>query len=109
MSVSNVPQSGTPETYQKNSTAAVGSTFVDDFSTPTRQHIFTASATRPGNEVVIEIDYFSDVSALNWVNLTTALEMLPDQIIESSSGRPQFGSSNCGSYTMTYTLDCRKL
>lgn len=105
VSISYLPANGPGETYQQIFDVAVGAPFVEDFSTPTREHTFSATATQQGNSVVIEVDYFSDVSALNWVDLNTALALNGTQRVEQLTGRHQFGSSLSGSYTLAYTLE----
>lgn len=103
-----VPKSGTTETYQRTFHLAPGLTFVDDFSTTTRQHIFSAVATRKGGVVEVEFNYFSDVSTLNNIDLTGTLSIDDRQRFESTSGRQVFSTSNPGSYSLTYTLSCRR-
>ena len=99
---------GQSESYQKTFQLAAGETFVDDFSTPLREHVFTASASQQGGEVVFQIDYFSDVSTFDAVELDTSLTMRGNQKAESQSGRNRFFTSSPGGYTLSYTLDCLK-
>lgn len=107
--ISYVSTSGITETYRRDFVVSVGETFDDDFSTPTRQHVFSATATQQGSGVVIGIDYFSDVSVFDAVDLATALAMKGNQAKEDLAGRHRFFSSLSGNYTITYSLSCRKL
>ncbi len=102
------PSSGAPETYTKAFVLAPGEVFIDDFSTPTRQHTFSASATSQGRAVVIEAEYFSDVSALSWIDETASVTLQANDRREETSGRHAFSTSNGPAYTLTYRLTCER-
>lgn len=106
--VSYAGKSGITENYQQTFHLAPGHAFVDDFSTRTRQHVFSAVATRKGGSIEVEIRYFSDVSALDAIDVTGALSIDATQLFESSHGEQTFSTSNPGSYTTTWTLTCRR-
>ena len=99
---------GLTENYQKSFQLAVGGTFVDDFSTAFREHVFTASATQQGAQVVFDVDYFSDVTSINAIDLDTSLTMRTNQRSETQSGRHRFFTSSSGGYTVSYTLGCER-
>ncbi|MCA9298133.1 MAG: hypothetical protein KDA28_03650, partial [Phycisphaerales bacterium] len=99
-----VPQQGTPETYVVEFNITVGETYVDDFSTPTRAHVFSAHAVRRDGEDVIEIDYLSDLSALTWIDLSADVSIADGRGAAIESGRHRYGHSSTGSYTLTHSI-----
>lgn len=103
------PDEGPGELYEQEFFVAVGSPFVDDFSSPNREHRFTARASQDGETVRIDFDYFSDGSAFTWVDLDTGVSFLPGQRGESTSGRHRFFRSGCMGYTMSYTIHCTSI
>src|SRR6476620_2072360 len=50
------------ESYQNTFVLQPGADFEDDFSTPTRFKLFTASMQQGPNRAVVTISYFNDVS-----------------------------------------------
>jgi hypothetical protein len=99
------------ESYQRDFLAEPGVEFVDDFSTPTRLKVFTASTlARPGRTIVT-ITYFNDVGTFNSVEFGSQLALLNSQIAESVAGAQTFSTSLSplsGHYTTDYTLVCRR-
>ncbi|MCB1381020.1 MAG: hypothetical protein KDK89_22025 [Alphaproteobacteria bacterium] len=103
------PVGSTNQLYEKQFQVAVGQKFVDDFSTTTRQHIFTATLTEKPKSVVVDIDFFSDVSTFNFVDLATSLQIYNFDRRGRAMGSHQFGTTlSAGSYTMSYELKCLK-
>jgi len=100
--VTYLSQAGTLEEYEKVFTLSPGQTFEDDFSTPTREHVFTATATSNPDGVVINFDYFSDVSALATIELDSDLSFAIGQDFDKASGRHWYYHSASGSYSVVY-------
>ncbi len=107
-SVTYTPTGGTPQTYPVDVILGVGEEFVDDFSTPIRAHVFTLDAVQDANTVVFTMNYFSDVSALAWVDLTSELTMKAGQRSDRTSGSQRYWHSSIGSYTISYALECTR-
>ncbi|MEZ5979715.1 MAG: hypothetical protein R3F34_16060 [Planctomycetota bacterium] len=103
------PQSGTPETYAKSFVLTPGTTYVDDFSTPTKQHVFTVSAVQLAGEARVSFDYFSDVSVFNAIELDTDVTLSNTQKKEEAHGVHRFFSSQAGTYKVEYDLTVRRL
>lgn len=107
-SITYAPTGGTPQIYLIDVNLVPGEQFVDDFSTPTREHVFTMNAIQDGNAVKFTANYFSDVTALSWIDLTTGLTMKLGQRAEETSGSQSYWHSTIGSYTVSYTLMCTR-
>lgn len=107
-SITYAPTGGTPQIYPIDVNLAAGEQFVDDFSTPIREHVFTIDAVENGNAVKFTANYFSDVSALSWIDLTAGLTMKLGQRTEETSGSQSYWHSTIGSYTVSYTLVCTR-
>lgn len=107
-SITYTPTGGTPQSYPIDVILDVGEEFVDDYSTPIRAHIFTLGAVQDANALVFTMNYFSDVSALAWVDLTTELTMKAGQRSARTSGSHRYGHSAVGSYTVSYALECTR-
>lgn len=103
------PAGGTPEIYPFDVNLVVGEPFIDDFSTPTREHVFSMNAVEDVSAVVFTVNYFSDVSALSWVDLTAGLTMKMGQRSEHTSGVQRFWNTTFGQYTVSYSLTCTRL
>ena len=80
-----------------------------DFSTPTRQKVFTATLQRDGARSVLSIDYFNDVGTFNAISVDTSVKMLRAGALEATSGRQGFYTSTgvVGNHITDYTLSCR--
>ena len=99
------------ESYQNMFVLQPGADFEDDFSTPTRFKLFTASMQQGPNRAVVTISYFNDVSTFNTVEFNTQLSLLNGQATESLAGAQAFSTSTAplsGHYTTTYALTCRR-
>jgi hypothetical protein len=107
-------QDGTPidtETYEHAFIIQPGVSFEDDFSTPTRVKLFTASVQQGQNRAVVTITYFNDVSTFNSVEFNTQMAIVNGQTGESTSGSQTFSTSSAplsGHYTTSYDLTCRR-
>ena len=107
-------QDGTPidtESYQNAFIVAPGAAFEDDFSTPTRTKLFTASMQQGQNRAVVTITYFNDVSTFNSVEFNTQMAIINGQTAETASGSQTFSTSTdplSGHYTTSYELTCRR-
>lgn len=90
------------ETYQQEFVVEEGAIFVDDYSTPTREKVFTASLQVDGNDLIVVINWFADVSTFDAVDLDADLTVTGNKPA-TTSGRHAFFSS-AGRNTTTYTL-----
>jgi hypothetical protein len=90
------------ETYQRDFVVEEGADFVDDYGTPTRFKRFTASLQRNGNDLIVSINWFADVSVFDAVDLSTEL-LLDDNKPRSTSASHTFSSSS-GHNTTSHTL-----
>jgi hypothetical protein len=99
------------EQYTKDFVVQEGVAFFDDFSTPTRFKQFRATVARQGRDVVVAIDYFSDVSALNSTEFDTTLTLRGGGGTESATGRHTFSTSTSLGFfrhATHHTLVCAK-
>jgi len=99
------------ESYQNMFVLQPGADFEDDFSTPTRFKLFTASMQQGPNRAVVTISYFNDVSTFNSVDFDSQMSLLNGQATESLSGAQTFSTSTAplsGHYTTTYALTCQR-
>jgi hypothetical protein len=99
------------ETYHNAFIVAPGADFQDDFSTPTRTKLFTASMQQGENRAVVTITYFNDVSTFNSVEFNAQMAILNGQTAETTSGSQTFSTSTAplsGHYTTSYELSCRR-
>jgi hypothetical protein len=96
------------ENYNKDFVVDAGG-FVDDFSTPTRTKIFTASVARQAGDVVVTIDYFNDVGIFHTIELHTSLT-IHGEAVASTSGISQFVMATelplGGDHATNWTLTC---
>ena len=91
------------ELYQQNFVLTEGVTFVDDFSTPTRAKVFTATLTTVRGEALVAINWFSDVSVFDAAELNTTLSLEKGQRRGKALGDHTF-SSTPGHATTHYSL-----
>jgi hypothetical protein len=99
------------EIYQKDFLAQPGVPFEDDFSTPTRLKLFTATTTQSAGRMVVAISYFNDVSTFNSIDFDTQLTLVSRERSEAVSGSHTFSTSLdplSGHYTARYTLTCMR-
>ena len=103
------------EQYRKDLLVEQGVVFVDDFSTPTRVKRFTATVARDGGNLLVSVDYFSDVGVFHSVGFTTALTIRGSGGLESTSGSNAFDASLAvtpqsvsGNHLTNYGLTCRR-
>jgi hypothetical protein len=103
------------EQYRKDFVVNQGVVFVDDFSTPTRDKTFTATVAKDGGNLVVSVDYFSDVGVFHSVGFTTELTIHGGGGLESTSGSNAFDTSLAvtpqsvsGNHVTNYTLSCRR-
>lgn len=103
------------EPYRKDFVVAPGVPFVDDFSTPTRIKTFTATAARNSGNLVVSIDYFSDVGVFHSIDFNAQLAIQERGRVESTSGSNGFFASSAvtpqsvsGNHVTNYTLSCRR-
>ena len=106
--ISYAAQGNTIETYHKEFVVAVGAPFVDDFSTATKEHVFTATAVPQGTGSTIEISYFSDTTALSSVDFSTVLSLGNNQMFETASGRQRSYHSLSGTTELTHVIVCER-
>jgi len=100
------------ETYAKDFVVQPGTGFTDDFSTNLRAKFFNASVAKEGGNIVVSIDYFSDVSVFDSISFNTRLTMHGGRGIETTSGGNTFSSSQAaqpGNHTTSYTLSCKRV
>lgn len=97
------------EGYSREFTVAEGATYTHDFSTPTRQKIFSATLQRDGARSVLAIDYFNDVGTFNAISVDTSVKLLRPGAAEATAGRQGFYTSTgvVGNHITDYTLSCR--
>ncbi len=91
------------ESYQKVFTVTEGTDFVDDYSTITRQKVFSAVLTNVRGELVLDANWFSDVSVFNSVDLDASLTLTKSQKSGKSIGGHTF-SSPPGHDSTNYTI-----
>ena len=91
------------ELYQKTFVVQEGVAFVDDYSTPTREKAFTATLTTVRGEAVVAINWFSDVSTFDAVDLNASLTLVSGQKNGKVAGDLTF-SSTPGHATTHYSL-----
>lgn len=107
-------QDGTPidsELYENVFFVDVGVPFEDDFSTPTRFKIFTASVAQVRNGTVVTMTYFNDLTTFDSIDFRSQATLLAAQATETASGDYTFSTSRdpaSGHYAVNYTLSCRR-
>lgn len=106
--ISCVYDNGATESYEKNFSLKVGDVFEDDFSTPTREHVFDAEASMTDAGVLFDFAYFSDVTAISTIDLATSLTMHGEQKTETVTGRHQSYHALSGAYTVNYSITCSR-
>lgn len=97
------------ETYANSFTLTRNGVFLDDISTPTREKLFRATLTRAGDGLTVFIDYFSDVSVFNAVNLNASVRLRDGKGLSTDAGSHTFSSSQAvpaGNHTTSHTLVC---
>ena len=97
------------ESYVNGFVISRGETFVDDFSTPTREKRFTATMDRVDGRLVVSIDYFNDVGTFTAISLDTSLRIRGVNVVETTGGGHTFSSSQAvpaGNHTTNHTLTC---
>jgi hypothetical protein len=106
------------ESYQKAFTVTPGASFTDDFSTPTRQKLFTASTLLDAGKTVVGINYFNDVGVFDAEEFSTKLTLKKVGVLESTSGSHTFSTSTFPSaggtavsvsHQIDYSLTCKQL
>jgi len=99
------------EPYHKDFVVQPGVAFTDDFSTSTREKIFTASLGRDAGNLVVSIDYFNDVGVFHAIGISTKLTLHGSKGIETTSGSASFATSQgvVGNHVTNYTLSCHRI
>ncbi len=106
------------ETYQKIFAVNPSASFVDDFSTATRQKSFTASTVLDAGNAVVGINYFNDVGVFDSIEFSTKLTLRKEGVVESTSGSQTFTTSKFPSggglavnirHDINYSLSCKQL
>ena len=109
ITVNYAPSAGTAEVYQHDFSLTAGAGYQDDRSTATREHRLNVSSIVRPARVEITANYFSDVSALSSVNTVMTLRMRKvGRAVEIANGFHRQYHSATGSYTVSYTLRCRR-
>lgn len=67
------------EVYTHTFTVQEGVAYVDDFSTPTRFKVFTANLEKVGNEMIVRVNWFSDVGVFDSIDFTTSMKLVNGQ------------------------------
>jgi hypothetical protein len=99
------------ESYDKEFLVEPGVPFEDDFSTPTRFKLFTASAEQVRNKTIVTMTYFSDVGTFESVDFASRLTLVGARNTETTSGDFTFSTSlepASGHYSVDYALTCRR-
>ena len=101
--------------YRQDFVVEQGVGFVDDLSTGSRQKTFTATVFKDASDVVVSIDYFSDVGVFHAVSFNTSLKIHGSGGLETTSGSNGFFASSAvtpeavsGNHVTNYTLVCRR-
>lgn len=99
------------ENYQQSFVAEPTAPFSDDFSTFTRQKFFDASTYLDGRASVVQLSYFSDVGAFDYVDFLTTLTLRDDRDAETVSGSHTYYSSVgvAGTHTTNYSFTCQRV
>lgn len=106
------------ESYQKAFIVTPGTAFSDDFSTPARQKLFTASTLLDAGKTVVGINYFNDVGVFDAEEFSTKLTLHKAGVLESTSGSHTFTTSTFPStggtaisvgHQIDYSLTCKQL
>lgn len=87
--------------------------FQDDFGTTLRQRSFRATALKDGGNIIVAVDFFSDVGVFLSVAFDTKLTIHGSAGIESTAGNYAFGGSDilgeaAGNHTASWTLVCHR-
>ncbi|MEZ5417213.1 MAG: hypothetical protein R2708_07715 [Vicinamibacterales bacterium] len=101
----------TVESYSNSFTLTRDAVFVDDLSTPIRAREFRATLTRTADGLVVFVNYFSDVSTFNAIDLDTSLRLRGAGALVTDSGSHTFSSSQAvpaGNHTTSHTLVCSR-
>ena len=105
----------TVEQYQIDFVVEEGVVFEDDFSTPLREGLFTATVAKDANNAVVTIDYFNDVGTFHAIGFHTNLTIHASGKFESTSGSNGFFASSAvipesvsGNHVTNYSLTCRR-
>lgn len=100
------------ETYLKDFVVEEGVRYVDRFSTTSfRTKEFTATVVKDAGNMLVAIDYFSDIGAFVSVGFDTKLTIKGGGGTESTSGsNSTYISSPAGNgaHTTTHALTCRR-
>lgn len=94
------------ETYSRAFSVSDGVPFTEDFSTPTRQKSFSASAATARGATVVSVDFFNDVGVFSAVSFSTQLTVVSDAA--SNAGSLGYGTSLgvAGNHDTSYVLSC---
>lgn len=98
------------EGYARDFEVVEGTIFEDDFSTPTRQKGFSASAGKTTGPASVVMNYFNDVGVFTSIMVDTSVPLIKGKTT-STSGRHTFSTSQgvSGNHLTTYTLSCQRL
>jgi hypothetical protein len=98
------------EPYTRDFVVEQGTDFVDDFSTPTRQKVFSARASKEAGKPTVTMNYFNDVGVFTAIMVDTSVP-LKSGAQTASAGRHTFSTSLgvSGNHLTTYSLSCQRL
>lgn len=99
------------EPYTNSFVIARGETIVDDFSTATREKVFTATMSRIDGKLLVSINYFNDVGVFTAIDLDASVRIRGVGVLETTAGSHTFSSSQAspaGNHTTEHTLVCAR-
>jgi hypothetical protein len=102
--------------YKRDFVVMPGETYFDDFSTAVRFGDFTATTRLEGNDTVVDVRYYNEVTVLDTVQLNTKVQLLNGNP-NASTGEHIFTSpipTSTGAFqyiehTTRYSLSCQRL
>lgn len=98
------------QTYNRDFVVAIGQAYSEDLSTRTRQRDFSATLAPEGSNLVVTINYFSDVGVFDSASFGTQLKLSSSKNLESTAGTMTHThvQTTGNSHTTDYALTCRR-
>lgn len=98
------------EPYSRDFVVEEGTPFQDDFSTPTREKGFSATAGKTGGKASVVMNYFNDVGVFTSIMVDTSVPLMKGTPM-TSAGRHTFSTSQgvAGNHLTVYSLTCQRL
>lgn len=97
------------EPHTEQFTVREGVPYENDFSTPARFKILSATLVRNGNGAAVQLSYFNDVGVFDAISLDTTLTLRRRGAVESAAARQGHDVSGAvpGSHLVNWSFSCR--